>query len=94
MTCLNTFPRLYDSVNVKKEKSESVVDLHTPRSNEGHQGKTDGENNPEPHVWMMMTRSNKETDSRSPAVLKISMSSLFGGFIEASCSQHYIYNQC
>lgn len=71
MTCLKTFPQLYDSVNVKKTNSESVVNLHTPRSNEGHQGKTDGENNPQPHVWMMMTTSSKETDSRGPAVLKI-----------------------
>lgn len=39
-------------------KCEFLVNLHTPCSNEGHQGEGDGEDNPE-HVFVVRETSNK-----------------------------------
>lgn len=42
-----------------KTKFELVVNLHTPRSNEGYQRKGDGEDNPEDHV-LVVKKINKQ----------------------------------
>lgn len=58
----------------KKKKCEFLANLHSPCSDEGHQGEGDGEHNPEMHVLTMRRTSDKlksfKSVSFSPGVLK------------------------